>query len=304
MKLSVCMITYNHANFIHKAIEGVMLQKTGFDYELFIGEDCSTDNTRQICLKYQQSYPDRIRLLLNETNKGIAANFIYTLSQCTGEYIAICEGDDYWTDPYKLQKQVDFLDNNPDCSFCYTNSYSFYDGNENEKRISITEKPPEKYDLEYFLTYSPNITHLTKVYRKSMNPENLPDWICKVIKLDYVFNILHLEKGKAGYVDDITSCYRIHSGGVISYTNRIKNLENILYPILNLEKHFYPEYQDLFLRIKRYHYDELALEYLRKGSIIKYLQYISLAFRIKKYRTFNYYFSMIKRSVKIVIGRN
>lgn len=115
---SVCMITYNHEHFIRQAIEGVLMQQTSFPIELVIGEDCSTDRTREICIEYQQKHPDKIRLLLNEKNLGMNPNFMATLKACTGKYIALCEGDDYWTDPLKLQKQVEFLEANKEYVIC------------------------------------------------------------------------------------------------------------------------------------------------------------------------------------------
>lgn len=102
--VSICMITYNHEPFIREAIEGVLMQQSTFPYELVIGEDYSTDRTRDICIEYQQKHPDKIRLLLNEKNLGVMPNFIQTLNACSSKYIALCEGEDYWTDPLKPQE--------------------------------------------------------------------------------------------------------------------------------------------------------------------------------------------------------
>lgn len=110
--VSVWMITYNHEKFIAQAIDSVIMQKTNFDYEIVIGEDCSTDRTREIVLEYKAKHPDKFKLLLQEKNVGMMQNFIVTLKTCNGKYIALLEGDDYWTDPLKLQKQVDFLQAN------------------------------------------------------------------------------------------------------------------------------------------------------------------------------------------------
>ena len=106
--LSIASITYNHEQFIAQAIESWLMQKTSFEIEIIIGEDCSTDNTRAIIEKYRKLHPDLIKLIISESNVGMMPNFIRTLAACRGKYIALCEGDDYWTDPYKLQKQVDF----------------------------------------------------------------------------------------------------------------------------------------------------------------------------------------------------
>ncbi len=114
MLVSVCIISFNQERFIRQAIEGVLVQKTDFKFEIIIGDDFSSDNSRNICENFALNYPDIIRLLPSNSNIGMIANFIRTLENCHGKYIAICEGDDYWTDPYKLQKQVDFLEANLD----------------------------------------------------------------------------------------------------------------------------------------------------------------------------------------------
>ena len=109
-KVSVFMITYNHEKYIAEALDSILMQKTDFDFDIVIGEDCSTDATRRIVLEYSRKYPDKIKLLLHNVNVGFISNMMYVLEACTGKYVAMCEGDDYWTDPFKLQKQVDFLE--------------------------------------------------------------------------------------------------------------------------------------------------------------------------------------------------
>ena len=107
-KVSVLMITYNQERYISQAIESVLSQQTDFSYEIVVGEDFSTDNTREVCREYQQRYPDKIRLLERDKNLGMAGNFLSTFKECNGQYLAVLEGDDYWVNPHKLQSQVDF----------------------------------------------------------------------------------------------------------------------------------------------------------------------------------------------------
>ena len=126
--VSVCMITYNHASFVREAIEGVLSQKTHFKFELIISDDVSSDNTREICESYQRDYPEIIRLVFREQNLGICKNFYQTLSLAKGQYVAVCEGDDYWTDPYKLQKQIDYLSVHPSAIMLYHNAVVDTDG--------------------------------------------------------------------------------------------------------------------------------------------------------------------------------
>jgi glycosyltransferase involved in cell wall biosynthesis len=121
------MITYQHERFITQAVESVMMQKTDFPYELIISDDCSPDNTRQLVLDLQRRYPDRIRLLLPATNLGMMSNFVQTLRACDGDYIALVEGDDYWLDPLKLQRQVALLEAHPEFSGCFVRARQFYE---------------------------------------------------------------------------------------------------------------------------------------------------------------------------------
>ena len=125
--VSICCVTYNHVDFIKKTLEGFLMQETNFDYEICIGEDESNDGTRQICQNFAKKNPEQIRLFLRSRKyvtfiNGYATgryNFLETLKECKGKYIALCEGDDFWTDPLKLQKQVEFLIQNNDYIMCY-----------------------------------------------------------------------------------------------------------------------------------------------------------------------------------------
>ena len=122
--VSVRMITYNHEPYIRQAIEGVMMQKTDFEFELVIGEDCSQDKTREICFELQKKYPDKIRVLWwHENVSKLGGNGRRVSAHCRGEFIAICEGDDYWIDPLKLQKQVDAFRRHPSVGICFCGSF-------------------------------------------------------------------------------------------------------------------------------------------------------------------------------------
>jgi glycosyltransferase involved in cell wall biosynthesis len=118
--VSARIITYNQAPYIARTIDGVLQQKTNFPVELVIGEDCSTDGTKEIVEEYQKNYSDRIRIITSEANVGMRTNGLRSGNACRGKYIAFCDGDDYWHDPDKLQRQVDYLENHPDCGLVYS----------------------------------------------------------------------------------------------------------------------------------------------------------------------------------------
>ncbi len=118
-KLSVLFITYNHEPYLRRSLDGILMQECDFEYEIVVGEDCSTDNTRAILIEYKEKYPDKFVLLFREKNFGRPTMNVYdTGMHCRGEYLAFLEGDDYWTDTHKLQKQVDFLDSHADYMGC------------------------------------------------------------------------------------------------------------------------------------------------------------------------------------------
>ena len=119
--VSVCMTTYNHEKFISQAIESVLCQRTTFGVEVVIGEDCSTDNTLAICRQYEAQYPDRVRVIASKNNIGMHANYRRTIEACRGKYVAMCDGDDWFTDENKLQIQVEELENSG-AAMCYTRS--------------------------------------------------------------------------------------------------------------------------------------------------------------------------------------
>ena len=129
--VSVHLLTYNHAKFIRQSIESVVNQKTNFPFEIIIGDDCSTDGTSLIVDEYSLKYPELIKVVRGKTNEGPQPNSIRILENCKGKYMAALEGDDYWIDELKLQKQVDFMEANPDFAMCFTNTrVEFFEGKE------------------------------------------------------------------------------------------------------------------------------------------------------------------------------
>ncbi|RNI28028.1 glycosyltransferase [Rufibacter immobilis] len=214
-KVSVCMITYNHAAYIAQAIEGVLMQKTDFTVELVIGEDCSTDATRSIISAYQKAYPDKIKLLLPEHNLGMMKNFLNTLSACDGEYVAFCDGDDYWTEPLKLQKQVDFLDSHPDFAISFHRALILHEStgqtefsNKGQKSVSsVTDLFKENF-----------ICTTTTVYRN--RPFSYyPTFLEQAAVGDWTLHVLNAATGKIGFMEDTMAAYRLHQGGTMASTN-------------------------------------------------------------------------------------
>ena len=215
VKVSVAMITYNHERFIAQSIEGVLMQQTDFAVELVIGEDCSTDGTRAIVRRYGERHPERIRLLLPERNLGADANLAAVLKACRGQYVALLEGDDYWTDPTKLQKQVDFLEEHPDYVLCHHDAVIV---DENGALIKNSKLPPDSrrdFSGEELIKGALILT-LTACFRHIVT-ENPPEHF-RVLNSDtFLFSLLG-NYGRSKYLGDTIKpdAYRVHSGGVWS----------------------------------------------------------------------------------------
>ena len=208
------------------------MQKTNFDYEIVIGEDCSTDRTREIIKDFIKKYPEKIRLLLRPQNIGAARNFVQTLSACKGRYIALLDGDDYWTSPYKLQKQVDFLESHPECSQCFHNVHIVSEEGEQLFTASPRRKKP-RYTLKDLL--KGNFIHTCSViYRKGLFKE-FPDWFYKASIGDWPLHILNAQYGDIGHIDEVMGAYRVHSGGIHSSKEEMKQVKEMIeiYPYIN-----------------------------------------------------------------------
>jgi glycosyltransferase involved in cell wall biosynthesis/ribosomal protein S15P/S13E len=223
MKVSVMIITYNHECYVAQAIESALMQKTNFPFEVVIGEDCSTDATREIVKRYARDHPSKIRPLLRERNIGFCANYRRTLSECRGQYVAMLNDDDYWTSPEKLQKQVDFLDQHPECALCYHNAMRIYeDGSHVPLPYNLADQK-EISSLEDLWQYN-FIATCTAMFRKNAVGE-LPDWYSDIMFGDWPLFILCAQHGKIGYIDECLGVYRIHSGGVWSRLDSFQKLE-------------------------------------------------------------------------------
>lgn len=209
------MITYNHERFIAQAIESVLMQKTDFAVELVIGEDCSTDGTREIVRRYAANHSETIRLLLPDRNIGMHQNMRLTLSGCRGEYIALLEGDDYWAFPHKLQRQVEFLDTHPECVMGCHRVRVF----DEEQQHGSFEEPPAEYrfkihTVETLLRWNTVVT-CSAMIRRAAIPK-LPEEFLRLRLADWPLWILLGRQGDIGYQDELLAHHRIHSGGIWS----------------------------------------------------------------------------------------
>lgn len=214
--VSVVMITYGHEKYIEQAINGVLMQECDFQYELIIANDCSPDDTDRIVRNIidNTDKADKIRYVRHTQNKGMNANFHWALQQVRGKYIAMCEGDDYWIDSLKLQKQVDFLEENEDVGICYTD-FNALDAQNEQIHNAVFKNNIEPFyqskSFEDHLLHKGYIAPMTWVFRKDLLKyfpgENFTDGSF-AIALDVFKN------SKITFLPEVTAVYRMHLGSV------------------------------------------------------------------------------------------
>ena len=240
MKVSILTTTYNHERFIAQALESVLAQEVAFTYEHVIGEDCSTDRTRELLLGAQQQHPDKIRLLLRAQNIGRRNNFIDTFKACQGRYIALLEGDDYWTSTKKLQKQADYLDSHPECTICFHPVIKSHE-EENWEKLFAPEPIKETYSLEDLLDRN-FIATCSAMFRNHLF-EEFPPWFLHVPAGDLPLHVLNAQHGYIGYINEAMAVHRIHSGGVWSPKRASDRLEARIAVLEALRGHLGPAYE-------------------------------------------------------------
>ncbi|MDE5423401.1 glycosyltransferase [Ancylomarina sp. DW003] len=280
--VSIHCITYNHENYIAQALEGFLLQKTNFPIEIVICDDASTDKTANIIREYADKYPNLIVPLLqseNQYSQGVKPGFDIVMPRCQGKYIAHCEGDDYWIDPYKLQKQVNFMEGNPEYSFIF-HDCEILNQNSGSRQLRVGKRViDETVDLVSAIKQN-NMPTASILHRNVLDRNSTPGWSFRTKKGDYCLVILLAEKGLGKYLPDVMSVYRVHEGGVWSGNDHeYRNKEDINFFYL-----LYEYFSDTNVRatIKKrlnYCFIEKAFIKIKKGEIISglylYLRHIN-----------------------------
>ena len=249
IKVSVVCITYNHAGFIRQALDGFVMQKTNFDFEVIVHDDASTDGTADIIREYADKYPNIIKPILqteNQWSRDISISHEYTWPQIHGKYVAYCEGDDYWTDENKLQKQVDFLDANPEYSICFHPVVRrWQDGSKTDEIIPFKKDRFGKTELDINDLKRRNFMATCSVmYRWCLNgcEERFPRGI---LPGDWYLHMLHAQVGKIHMLPDVMGVYRKHAGGIwfgVDGTDDFFIKNGI--PFIRFYQHFDKEFKD------------------------------------------------------------
>lgn len=281
-KVSVCIITYNHESFISQAIESALMQELDAPYEIVIGEDFSADGTREICTQYQQRHPDKIRLIDRTQNLGMVENFVQTMKECRGEYIALLEGDDYWNSTEKLQMQADFMDRNPEYAIT-THNALVLDMESNRFSGNFPD-----YSLDDTLTLRDILGNgsggaTCSIMYRNMVFGDYPDAFKKIRGVDVPLQILCASKGKMKFFSNIMGVYRVHDRGAYYYLDleaqkkQIPTPEllfsNMLYANNIINQYFHYRYWYLILRLDTYPLWKASEYYCSLRSYLKAIYY-------------------------------
>jgi glycosyltransferase involved in cell wall biosynthesis len=221
--VSVIVLSYNHKQYISECLDSLVSQHCDVSFEVLVGDDCSTDGTREIIDKYQLDYPEIVKPIYPTNNLGPNSNYLNCFKHCNGKYIAFCEGDDYWVDPEKLQKQVDFLEANPNYGGVCTNN-TWYDQKLNRFQNFIQEESEITFED---LVFKNSINSQTILFEKSL-VQNRIDWISKLKIGDWAVSLIITNQKPYYRLKDITAVYRVHDGGIHSLSSSEHKLKNSL----------------------------------------------------------------------------
>jgi glycosyltransferase involved in cell wall biosynthesis len=222
------------------------MQKTNFPFQAYVSDDCSTDGTDKIIGEYAEKYPEIIVPIKRDKNLGVMENFIDTADRIKSEYVALCEGDDYWTDENKLQKQVDYLDAHRECAICFHQTQNFFDdGSAKSRKFPSPDRRfnREITDLQDLLKHNYIQTN-SVVYRWRFAKENIRDvFPANIIPGDYFMHLLHAQKGAIGFMEGTMAAYRRHAGGIWYDAHHNLEKSHLKHGIQELNFHFAVENQ-------------------------------------------------------------
>lgn len=305
--VTICCITYKHEDYIRSALDGFLMQKTNFKYKVFVGEDCGPDKTADIVREYAEKYPDIIIPFIREKNMGAQANLIDLCKHANSPYIAFCEGDDYWVDENKLQKQYDYMQAHKDLRVCYTRAEisapedwflsDWFKKNKEGKMIFPDCEPYYKLKTqpldcsEFVWTFA---AHTATVFYRWNYDLNIPDWYFTGIVGDHPIFLMQLGEGLAGFLPDVTAIYRRSNVGV--------------YMSSSMDEHFLKTRLDHvrwmtgileWYRSNQKKYPEMQFENRIK---LESYNYLKTAIKLNDYDAIMYYFKTYPKTATISLN--
>ena len=315
--VSICCMAYNHESYIRKCIDSFLMQKTDFRFEVIIHDDASTDNTAQIIKEYERKYPEIIKPIYqteNQFSKGVSIPYKYQYPVACGKYIALCEGDDFWTDELKLQKQVDFLERNEDCVLCGHAAY--YADNDS----MLSKDTFFSYGMGTRIISTNEIiagwvmATNSMVFKKiALDTEAIP-YKGDAFNGDYALMTYLSLKGKVFFMDELMSAYRVESIGSITYgwkqdrKKRVDADERLLAMLDRLNKYTNFVYEDSVIKKQSVVLyclllDSRSIDEYKKYKL-KYINIFNSIELISRFKLFlNIYFSGVYKLLKMVKQR-
>ena len=271
--ISICIQTYQHASYIRECLDSILAQKVDFPIEILLSEDGSTDGTREICIEYAKNYPDKIRLFLHVIENNISLlgsrsgrfNFIYNIYTSNGKYLAMCEGDDYWTDPLKLRKQIDVFEKDDRYSLVVHQSLKVIETTVTDKILGISDHTGE-VDTDILLAREKGIVPTASMVFKKEMVLDMPEWMNTAPVGDYYLLLLAVKFGAVFHIHEVMATRRIVAG---SWTTKKKNVG---WFVGQHKKHF--ESLDLFLIDVGFKFEDSIVKYKRKKTVELFTGYI------------------------------
>lgn len=273
--VDINIAVYNHAPYLRQTLDGVIEQKTNFPFRLLIGDDCSTDGSIDILKEYEKKYPDKIKVIYQPKNLGFHSterNGIILFKNSTAKYIALLDGDDYWTNPFKLQKQVDFLEANPRIFGCF---HDVMVVDETSQVIKENYYHPHKEIFNQADCIANGGAYSTGALMfRSLVLKNMPEWFLKAPS-DYTIDLLITEFGDIAHLGENMGAYRIHKGGIWQGNSEQKNFEEVIkrYQVCLTYPKFRKEYGSYFYKTIGEMASSVALHYQKEKKYLKKIKY-------------------------------
>lgn len=282
IKVSICCITYNHEKYIAEALDSFLAQQTNFAFEILIGEDKGTDNTLSIINEYKNKFPGIINVITSETNLGANGNIRNVIANAKGDYIAFCEGDDYWLDRDKIQKQYDLLMKNPDCKFAFHPAYALRPDNSRVKRFFKGENV-QRFSVVDVLNTNGQFSPTSSYMFKKEVVTTLPSWFEDAPVGDLFIELYAMKDSDGIYLPSTMSVYRLFADNSWSselkkdFTKNIETQKKIIkYTEICLSD--FVKYEDIFkLRISRI-YCDIATKFLLRKEYIQFKRFLEQSY--------------------------
>ncbi|MCD6577496.1 MAG: glycosyltransferase [Anaerolineaceae bacterium] len=301
--VSICCATYNHEKYIRSALDGFLAQETDFPFEILIHDDASPDDTPNIIREYQEKYPQIIKPIFqkdNQYSQGKKAFAYFLLPEAAGKYIALCEGDDYWMDPHKLQKQVDFIEANKNCSMV-AHAIQIENALDPKKyNVKRSVDGDHYFNQEELIMHGTRLIHTSSMLFRSSLVKNIPNWVTSSPIGDYPLILFASMHGRIYYINEVMSTYRSFvPGSAMSIKSKLSNDNLIDYclRVVNMFQEFdafssFKYHRVIKRKISAYLYKQLRKVW-KRSSISSFKIYL----RLRKYFTIKEH----KKIIKIIV---